>query len=200
MTPTTVRHLVRIPELPYSSVTEFEWPSCADIAETQEAHISARSLHLVLHNGLLSFPDGPVWIPDDASDLQFRLCIIAHIGPSGHRGRKSTESVLTSGFTWVTLPADVQAFVRACTHFLSTVGGETVPRPYGPAIHGTKPNDLLQFDYIELCQPPGGSKYVLMLGDDHSDYKWFSHSRTQQPRMLFTPLLTGALPSGSLAD
>ena len=127
--PTTVRRIVRIPELPSSSTTDFEWPSCADIAATQVVHISMRPLHFVLHNGLWSFLYCLAWIPDDASDLQLRLCNIAHTGPSGHRGRKSTESVLKSRFTWVTLPADFQAFVRACIHCLSTVGGERVPRP-----------------------------------------------------------------------
>lgn len=48
------------------------------------------------------------------------------------------------------MQADVRAFVRACIHCLSTAGGEKVPRPFGPSVHRTKANDLLQFDYIYL--------------------------------------------------
>lgn len=51
-------------------------------------------------------------------------------------------------------------------------GKRKVPRPFGPAFHGTKPNDLLQLDYVELKISDDGSKYALMLRDDHSDYKW----------------------------
>lgn len=48
-----------------------------------------------------------------------------------------------------------------------------MPRPFGPAVHGTGPNDLLQFDYIEIGSASTGEKYVLMLRDDHSSYCWF---------------------------
>lgn len=74
---------------------------------------------------------------------------------------------------WSTLSEDVRSFVQSCIYCLWTVGGERVPRPFGTALHGTKPNDLLQFDYIELAPSSEGDKYVLMLLDDHSVYKWF---------------------------
>lgn len=67
---------------------------------------------------------------------------------------------------------DTRAFVRACIHFLSTLGGERIPRPYGPALHCAKPGDLLQFDYTDLGPSHSSDKYVLMMRDDHSDYKW----------------------------
>jgi transposase InsO family protein len=68
--------------------------------------------------------------------------------------------------------ADIKTFVRACIHCLSTVGVGKIPSPFGPAVHGTAANDLLQFDYIELAPSNLGDKYVLMLRDDHSDYNW----------------------------
>lgn len=40
-------------------------------------------------------------------------------------------------------------------------------------MHGTPVNDLLQLDYIELGRSNSGDKYVLMLCNDVSDYKWF---------------------------
>lgn len=105
--------------------------------------------------------------------MQLRLCIIAHADSSGHRGSGSTEQALRSIFNWSTLTEDVRDFIRACIHCLSTSGGEKVPRPFGPAVHGTGPNDLLQFDYIDLGPSISGDNYVLMMRDDHSDYKLF---------------------------
>jgi transposase InsO family protein len=171
--PLTVRRLVQIPTLPSSSAPDFEWPTSAALLDVQNRHRHERPPHLVLVDGLWCTPGGAKWIPDEASDMQLRLCVIAHTGPSGHRAIAATLNALRSCFHWSTMTSDVQAFVRACIHCLSTVGGGKVPRPFGPAVHGTKPNDLLQFDYIELGPSQAGDKYVLMLRDDHSDYKWF---------------------------
>lgn len=44
-----------------------------------------------------------------------------------------------------------------------------VPRSFGLAIHGTFPNDLVHFDYIEKRLSLSGEKYILILRDDHSD-------------------------------
>ena len=68
---------------------------------------------------------------------------------------------------------NVALFVSSCIHCLLTVGGERTPRPFGPSVFGTHPNDLLQFDYIELGKSTMGDQYVLILRDDHSGYAWF---------------------------
>lgn len=96
------------------------------------------------------YPDHTIWIPDGASDLQLSLCIIAHTGPAGHRGRKATAQAFQFVFKWSTLEVDVRAFVRAFIHWLATLKGKKIPRLYVPAVHGTSPDDLVQFDYIEL--------------------------------------------------
>lgn len=81
--------------------------------------------------------------------------------------------MLRKHFTWSTLSLDVKKFIRSCIHCLSSVGGGKIPRPFGLAVHGTAPNDLLQFDYIKITAAVTGEKYVLMLRDDHSSYYWF---------------------------
>jgi len=171
--PDIVRRLVHIPELPSSCRDDFEWPTPSTIALVQEQHKSVRPTGVILKDELWTYPDTAVWVPDDASDLQLRLCIIAHTGPAGHRGREATSRALRSYFKWSTVSEDVSTFVRACIHCLSTLGGEKIPRPFGPSVHGTKPNDLLQFDYIHLGPSHNGDQYVLMMRDDHSDYKMF---------------------------
>ncbi len=47
-----------------------------------------------------------------------------------------------------------------------------MPRPFGPAVHGTKANDLIQFDFIEMALSSTGPKYLLMIRDDFSSYCW----------------------------
>jgi len=96
----------------------------------------------------------------------FTTAIVYH---STYRPKRTSRSC----YLWSTMTSDVRSFVRACIHCLSTTGGGKIPRPFGPSAHGTKANDLLQFDYIELGPSTNGEKYVLMLRDDHSDYKWF---------------------------
>lgn len=39
-------------------------------------------------------------------------------------------------------------------------------------MYGTKPNDLLQFGYLDLGKSITGDRYVLMTGDDHIGYAW----------------------------
>lgn len=83
-----------------------------------------------------------------ASDLQLRLCIIALIGAVGLPGHIATERALKTVFKLSTLAEDFRAFGRACINCLSSTIGEKIPLPFVTAVHGTSPNDLLQFDYI----------------------------------------------------
>lgn len=200
----TVRRLVSVPVLPSSSSPEFEWPSIGDISVIQEQFKAERPEHLTNCEGLYKNPSGAVWIPDSAADLQLRLCIIAHTGPSGHRGSKTTESTLRKKFFWATMTTDVRIFVRSCIHCLSTTGGEKVPRPFGSSVHGTSANDLLQFDYIEIAPSSTGEKYVLMLRDDHSEYCWFfafpDTSAENATRAIIDWSAAFGVPNGLMSD
>lgn len=171
--PLTIRRLVSIPPLP-TTFHDFVWPTPTSLRASQLQHAASRPASAVLIGNLWHMSDsGPIWVPDEDTDLQLRLAVIAHTGAAGHRGRKATETALTSHYSWTTLSEDIGLFVRSCIHCLSTTGGETVPRPYGPALHGSTPNALLQFDYIEMGLGSTGDKYILMLRDDHSGYTWF---------------------------
>lgn len=63
----TVRRLVHIPELPSSTISDFDWPSRDAIALVKDFTSSDRSNNIVLKDGLWAFPDGSIWIPDTAS-------------------------------------------------------------------------------------------------------------------------------------
>lgn len=169
--PATMQRLVRIPELPASCSDGFEWPTQTAIATVQKDHSLARSDTLVHSKDLWTFPSCTIWVPEDATDLQLRLCIFARTSPAAHRGRNVTQRALRSKFTWSTPTDDVWTFVRACIHCPSSLGGVKIPRPFALAVHSIKPNDLLQFDYIDFGPSNSGDKYVMMLRDDRSDYK-----------------------------
>lgn len=178
-TPSTIRHLVHILELPSSSAKDFEWPTGEELHKIQHTRAKRPSDLVQGDDGIWKTEKSSVWIPADAADFQLRLCVIAHTGPAGHRARTATLQAIQKEFFWRYMEEDVHKFVRGCIHCISTTGGGSMPRPYGPSFHGTKPNDLLQFDYIELGSSVIGSKYVLMLRDDHSGYWWFYASRTR---------------------
>lgn len=201
----TLRRLVTVPTLPSSSGNEFTWPHTAELKAAQMAHSDDRP-NAVSYNadGLYSTPAGAVWIPEASTDLQLRLCIIAHTGPSGHRAASTTADMLRTQFYWRTLEEDILVFVRSCIHCLSTTGGGKTPRPYGPAVHGTCPNDLLQFDYITLTPAASGELYVLMLRDDHSNYCWFfpfpDTSAENAARAIIDWCAAFGVPHGLMSD
>lgn len=124
-------------------------------------HDGSRHTSLISRKGFWCLPSGPVWIPDQYDELQLRLCIIAHNGAAGHRGVEFTKNTLSHEFHWRTLDDDVQLFVFACIHCLLTTGGGKIPGPFCPSVHGTCPNELLQFDYLELGLSRTGEKYAI---------------------------------------
>jgi hypothetical protein len=85
---------------PLSPATDddFVWPDAAEIHGFQQLYLTSSALEEVEgdkpkekpHNttvsavGLHHDAEGRVWIPDEASDLQLRICIVAHTGIGGH--------------------------------------------------------------------------------------------------------------------
>lgn len=88
---------------------------------------------------------------------------LAHTGPSGHRGSKSTTLITCKQCYWSAATTDIQTFVKFCIHYLSKTGAERIRQPYGPAFNGTPATDLLQFGYIEIAPRNTGEKYISML-------------------------------------
>lgn len=78
------------------------------------------------------------------------------------------------------------------------------PRPFGTAVHGTKENDLLQFDYIEIAPTASGVKYVLILRDDHKNYSLlflFSDTSAENAaRAIIDWTAAFAVPGGLISD
>ncbi|OWZ02461.1 hypothetical protein PHMEG_00025967, partial [Phytophthora megakarya] len=103
---------------------------------------------------------GRIWLPDSASDLQLRICIIGHFGVAGHRSMEVTLATIREHFVWSTLEKD------CC--------GWPTPRPWGEGIHSEKTNEVLHWDYLFMGKPASGEVYLLVLKDDASNFVWLT--------------------------
>jgi len=83
------------------------------------------------------------WIPVCGdTHLRVRLCIIAHMGPCGHRGVRTTFDDLSARFYWHGMREDVGDFLRQCLHCVpSKEGGRRIgfPDPMGWQCMGSAP-------------------------------------------------------------
>lgn len=93
-----------------------------------------------------------------------------HTGSAGHSGFELTNVTLMKHFKWSNMRDDTKTFINSCIHCQSTNEGETIPGPLGHAMHATKPNEILHFDYCYMESGEDGYKYVLLLKDDLSGY------------------------------
>ena len=168
----TLRRLVHIPPLVTSSEEETTWPTVQEIIEIQKRHRSSLPQTIIEKNGIYITSDNAISIPPDENLLQLRICIIAHCGAAGHRGFKNTMLSIKDHFFWKEMEEDVKRFVASCIHCVATTRGNREPRPFGPAVHGTSANDLIQFDFLEIGPSATGMKYILMIRDDLSSYSW----------------------------
>ena len=100
--------------------------------------------------------------------LQLRICIIGHCG--GHRGTGTTFKTIRNFCFWENMKSDIAVFCNSCLHCQSTIGGTRFPTAMGHALHATKPNELLHFDYLYMGDAKSGESYVLILKDDHSSF------------------------------
>ncbi|KAF0707228.1 hypothetical protein AaE_013713 [Aphanomyces astaci] len=101
--------------------------------------------------------------------MQARICVVAHAGAAGHRRVQATTESVSEVFEWTTLKTDVKNFVTACLHCM-VVDGESIPRPWGEALHATKPNELIHFDWVSFPEATDGLKNVLVIKDAMSGF------------------------------
>ena len=73
-------------------------------------------------------------------------------------------------------------FVKQCLHYMDSKAGENIPRPLGETVHGTRPGEVLYFDYLYVGDsgPLGKDgldegdrlKYILIMMDYLSNFVW----------------------------
>ncbi|EGZ10632.1 hypothetical protein PHYSODRAFT_304447 [Phytophthora sojae] len=96
-------------------------------------------------DGLWKDARGKIWIPDDATDLQVRICVVGHFGIAGHRGMTLTLQQISERFVWADMKSDVEFFVQRCLHCASTLSGQ---RQLEEALHTDHLNELIHWDFL----------------------------------------------------
>jgi transposase InsO family protein len=71
----------------------------------------------------------------------------------------------------------IKVFVGSCFHYIASAPGETIPRPMGEALHASKPNEVIHFDYLYMGPSVDDDKYVLIVKDDYSNYVWLKQCK-----------------------
>jgi hypothetical protein len=69
--------------------------------------------------------------------------------------------------------------VGSCFHCIASAPGETTPRPRDEALHKSKPNEVIHFDYLCIGPSVDDAKYVLIVKDDYSNFVCSNNARTR---------------------
>ena len=170
--------LVTPPAYTSPTLAHSEWPSSATIVREQRKHAADVPAEAKRADGVWRLPNGRIWIPAGAHKLQLSILIVGHAGASGHRGAYATRASVAEFFYWASLDADVAEFCKTCLLCLSTIGGKRVARPLGSALHATRPNQVLHFDFLYIGPSDDEDVYVLLVRDDLSAYTWLKSCPT----------------------
>ena len=115
-----------------------------------------------------------VWIPVSARGVIYRILIAAHCGIAGHRGGKVTWDYVNDKFHWLGAHEDCLEFNNQCLSCEKGKCGDTVPRPLGETICGSKPGSVVHADFLYMGTPSMKSehefKYLLVLKDSYSHF------------------------------
>ncbi|KAG3194621.1 hypothetical protein PC128_g9193 [Phytophthora cactorum] len=178
---------IRQVDLPLSPQLDdsFIWPTQLDIAAAQDAAPSPNALVRSSSDALWTDGKGRVWIPDDAVELQVRICVVGHFGVAGHRGVATTLEKIANEFFWKNIEKDIEVFVRRCLHCASTLGGPPQPHLLGEAMHAERPNELIHWDFLYMGDSTSGETYVLVIKDDASKLVWLVPCEAADAETIF---------------
>ena len=108
-----------------------------------------------------------------------RLMVCAHMKEAGHRGAVATPQRLSEYCCWFCMEEHVTEFVKQRLHCMDSKPGEKVPCPLGETVHGTRPGQVVHFDYLcvgasgplgnDGLDEDGGYNYILVMMDDMSN-------------------------------
>ena len=165
-----ITHLLLKQDIVDSLLEEnFHWPNAVEIAEKYSKENTGKGNKA---EGDLWNIGGKVWIPPKNSELQIKLLVVGHFGPSGHRGNEATLSILRASYTWENMEGDCAEFVAMSLHCLTGKTGYKIPRPLSVTLNGMKPNEVIHIDFLYMGHGIDGLKYILVIRDDISSYLW----------------------------
>lgn len=169
--PRTLKILLLAPVSP-STDDSLDWPSYKELEESQQKSADEVPKRFKLIDGLLQDTQHVVYLPRTDNSIKLRVMIAGHTGISGHRGYRTTQKNIGNHFWWQGRDEDIESFTKSCLHCLATESGDIVPRPLGHAMHASRRNEIIHFDYCYITPGDKGHDYVLILKDDFSGYVW----------------------------
>lgn len=106
-----IRHV----ELPLSTQLDesFQWLTVADIVAGQVAGTPPSGAVQSTTDRLWKATKKQNWIPDKATELQARVCVVGHFGVVGHRNVARTLKKIGAKFFWTGISKD---FVQRCVY------------------------------------------------------------------------------------
>ncbi|KAG3031507.1 hypothetical protein PC123_g3823 [Phytophthora cactorum] len=104
----------------------------------------------------------PLIKPPDASSRGYRL-----LWKRWMVDQDAVVLVLKERLYLVKLEEKVAKSVRQCKHFK---GPRLIPQAYGPLLTPTKPNEVVEWDFLSLGEGFGDSSYLLVVKDDLSHF------------------------------
>lgn len=96
------------------------------------------------------------WIPFNTEELNLKLLAIAHTGSTGHQSTESAVKLITNQFHWKGIRSDNKDFFAECILCPLSSTGAKVPSPLPSRLHGSRPNQVLDFEYLISGNGAGG--------------------------------------------
>jgi len=164
-------------KLSYAAITapsqeNFEWPTLEELREAQlscdedcpEDLAQDPQLRVKVNSS------GIICVPGK-NHLRERICVIAHLGPAGHRGILTTQRAIASKFFWPSMSVRISNFSNAFLHCIGSKDSK-VPRPFVETFHASERNEVLHYDFMFVRRSEDTSvpQYILVIKDYLSHY------------------------------
>ena len=103
-----------------------------------------------------------IWISFDIHELQLRCLSLRSSSVTCQRGSIVTESIVKEQFAWRNMKRAAFEFVTQCLYFLTAWSGDKVLLPLAATLDGSRPNELVDFDYLKMGPSTEGYQYILL--------------------------------------
>ena len=169
-------HWVRVPDLPVRAVAVLgpgdhgnSMPSKGVARQAQQKALATDGTEMYYYESAVSLAvlddagsfrihargRHVLWISDSDKQLKVRLMICAHMRDARHRGVAATLVCYQEFCVWSGIEDRMREFVRQCLNCADTRSGDVVTRPLGETVYATAPNEVVNFDYLDVgesCQ------------------------------------------------
>jgi hypothetical protein len=99
----------------------FVWPTFEEIKQLHDVAVQERSQLILTQRGddVWITESGVVWVPQDATQMQVRLCVVAHFGIAGHSWGRDYLAAIEAPFL-VARHARPFLFLNRCIFIMSS--------------------------------------------------------------------------------